>query len=166
MSHRRQILVVDDDQDVLAAVKDVLEDEGFAVATARNGMVALGAIDGGLRPGLIILDFMMPVMDGLTFRREQLARGDVAHVPVLGMTAHPHMTPVPGDQFDVMIKPVGARDLIDRVRALLGDVVVVPPSEDKAFAVARRRARFWRRVKILTPIILALAGLIRALAGR
>jgi CheY-like chemotaxis protein len=60
------VLVVDDDEGVRAVMASALEDDGWEVATATNGRSALEALQ-RQRPGLIILDLRMPVMDGLTF---------------------------------------------------------------------------------------------------
>src|SRR5262245_5143042 len=60
------VLVVDDDEGVRAVMASALEDDGWEVATATNGRSALEALQ-RWRPGLIILDLRMPVMDGLTF---------------------------------------------------------------------------------------------------
>src|SRR5688500_2048491 len=61
------LLVVDDDRDVLEALRDVLQDSGFLVLTAANGREALDLLDTGARPDLAIVDLMMPVMDGWAF---------------------------------------------------------------------------------------------------
>ena len=62
------VLVVDDDPDILATVEQILEIEGYAVLSARNGAEALSVLESS-RPDVIILDLMMPVMDGWEFRR-------------------------------------------------------------------------------------------------
>ena len=68
------VLVVEDDVDILRAIVQVLEDEGHAVRGAENGRVALAALraPGARPPCVILLDLMMPVMDGWAFRAEQL----------------------------------------------------------------------------------------------
>lgn len=63
----KYVLIVDDDDAVRDALKDVLEDEGHRVATAVNGADALAQLRGGERPDLVLVDHMMPVMDGPTF---------------------------------------------------------------------------------------------------
>jgi signal transduction histidine kinase/CheY-like chemotaxis protein len=65
---RRQILVVDDEPEVVALVREVLSESGFLVVTAKNGEEAL-ALAARQRPDLIVLDKLMPVMDGTTFVR-------------------------------------------------------------------------------------------------
>ena len=72
-SHRsrrvaRRVLVVDDDPDILDALSEILEVEGYRVQRARNGREALQRLEQGL-PDLVLLDLMMPVMDGWEFAR-------------------------------------------------------------------------------------------------
>ena len=72
-SHRsrrvaRRVLVVDDDPDILDALSEILEVEGYHVQRARNGREALQRLELGL-PDLVLLDLMMPVMDGWEFAR-------------------------------------------------------------------------------------------------
>src|SRR3954464_3541882 len=78
------ILVVDDDDAIRAVVREVLEDDGYAVCEATNGLEALDAID-RQRPSLVLLDMRMPVMDGWAFAAELRERG--IHVPIAVMTA-------------------------------------------------------------------------------
>jgi CheY-like chemotaxis protein len=82
-----RLLVVEDDDDVLEAYIDVLGDEGHEVVTARNGQEALDRLRSGLLPQIILLDLMMPVMDGFEFRAQQLADPAIAGVPVVVLTA-------------------------------------------------------------------------------
>lgn len=63
----RFILLVDDDEAVRDAIKDLLEDEGHRVVVASHGAEALDCLRAGTRPDVILLDHMMPVMDGPTF---------------------------------------------------------------------------------------------------
>jgi two-component system chemotaxis response regulator CheY len=64
----RLVLVVDDDPDILEALSEILEAEGYLVSRARNGQEALDRLEES-RPALILLDLMMPVMDGWEFAR-------------------------------------------------------------------------------------------------
>lgn len=78
------ILVVDDDQAILETVAEILADEGYAVATARNGAEALAAVE-RQRPHLVLLDRWMPVLDGPGFWRGLEQRG--LRLPIIAMTA-------------------------------------------------------------------------------
>ena len=83
-----RVLVVDDDYAVLDAIKDVLEDEGYEVTLAANGLEALKELRRGSPPCLILLDLMMPVMNGWEFRREQLQDSALSTIPTILITAH------------------------------------------------------------------------------
>ena len=91
MSHdggdRHIVLVVDDDQAVRDALRELLETEGYAVEEAADGRSALQRLQAGLRPSVILLDLMMPVMDGWDFRQAQLADPNLRDLPVLIITA-------------------------------------------------------------------------------
>lgn len=80
----RPILVVDDDPEILAMLRDFLEGEGLSVRTAGNGEEALSALD-EISPSLILLDMRMPVLDGWGFAERLRARP--ASYPVVVMTA-------------------------------------------------------------------------------
>ena len=78
------ILLVEDDFAIRETVADVLTGEGFEVACARDGADALRQLgDGSPPPGLILLDLMMPVMDGWSFRSAQREDPRLAAIPVV-----------------------------------------------------------------------------------
>ena len=79
----RRVLVVDDDPDILDALSEILEVEGYTVERARNGREALQRIEQAI-PDLVLLDLMMPVMDGSEFARN-LAPG--ARPPIIVLSA-------------------------------------------------------------------------------
>ena len=80
------VLVVDDDADILNSLTDLLVDEGMDILIASDGAAALAVLRQET-PSLIILDVMMPRMDGITFRLCQLADPRLASIPVLLMSA-------------------------------------------------------------------------------
>ena len=80
------VLVVDDDPDILDAICDILEGEGYRVARARHGLEALLRVEAE-RPALILLDLMMPVMDGVAFSHELRLRPAVRDVPIVVISA-------------------------------------------------------------------------------
>ena len=82
----RLILVVDDDRDIRETLQEILEYEGYGVATANNGADALTKARHE-HPRLILLDLFMPVMDGVEFRRHQLADPELAPIPVVVVSA-------------------------------------------------------------------------------
>lgn len=92
MSHERSgkgatILVVEDDADIRDTMTLVLEGEGFKVETASDGREALDALGRGLRPAIILLDLMMPVMDGWELNDELKRQRDLASIPVVFVSA-------------------------------------------------------------------------------
>ena len=84
-----RVLVVDDDDDIRAGLIEFLEDHGHSAVGAANGEEAIALLDpSNVLPCLIILDLMMPVMDGPTFRDEQRARPALANIPVIVVSAY------------------------------------------------------------------------------
>jgi CheY-like chemotaxis protein len=111
---RIRVLIVDDDRDIRKILGELLTEEGFAVEASWNGQTALARLQEGLRPDVIVLDIMMPAMDGLTFRSLQRKHADLADIPVVGLTAFP-----PSDaDFECLLKPVRFELLVDRIRRL------------------------------------------------
>ena len=86
MPEGRRVLVVDDDDIIRGFVSEALEDEGYDIRTAANGRHALNVLR-DWKPDLIVLDLMMPEMDGWTFRAEQRKLPDAADVPVVVLSA-------------------------------------------------------------------------------
>ena len=80
------ILVIDDDPDILEALSEILESEGFGIHQARNGLEALEVLE-PLHPDLILLDLMMPLMDGWEFAERIRRRPDLAQIPVIVLSA-------------------------------------------------------------------------------
>ena len=81
-----RVLVVDDDAAIRGFLLEVLTDEGYDPRVAGNGIEALDLLE-TWRPALILLDLRMPHLDGLGFRAAQLARPELAHVPVIVFSA-------------------------------------------------------------------------------
>lgn len=82
----KKILVVDDEEGIRALYGEELRDEGFIVQSAASGEEALAALD-SFSPDLIILDIMMPDMNGLTFM--QLVRTRFRDLPIILSSAYP-----------------------------------------------------------------------------
>lgn len=83
----RPILIVEDDSDLREMMEQLLTLEGYTAATAANGREALEYLRRAEAPELILLDLMMPVMDGWEFRREQERDPHLASVPVVVLSA-------------------------------------------------------------------------------
>ena len=86
---QRAILVVDDDASIREALSDLLGDEGYRVTTATNGAEALTLLRRPelLRPCVILLDLMMPVMNGQEFYAEQQRDPALARIPIVVISA-------------------------------------------------------------------------------
>ena len=103
------VLLVEDDAAIAGSLGEALREEGLEVATAQNGREALQVLRGGLRPSVILLDLMMPVMDGWDFRHEQLRDPALRDIPVVVVTATGFSPDTIRAQFgnvDLLPKPV------------------------------------------------------------
>ena len=113
------ILVVDDEAALVKVVRGYLEQEGYQTVSAANGREALFAARDH-KPDLIILDLMMPEMDGFEFMRQYQRVGSA---PIIALTARiDEMDKVLGLEMgadDYVTKPFSSRELVARVRALL-----------------------------------------------
>lgn len=85
-----RVLVVDDDPTIREVLCEALTMEGYEVRGAGNGREALDVMSRWL-PGLILLDLMMPELDGWGFREEQLRRGECRNIPVIVLSAARHL---------------------------------------------------------------------------
>ncbi|HET9594287.1 MAG TPA: response regulator transcription factor [Anaeromyxobacteraceae bacterium] len=112
-----RILVVEDDADIRQVMAEALESQGYEVALAPDGAVALRLARED-RPDLILLDLMMPRMDGWSFRRAQLADEALADIPVVVVSAVGPDRLATVDADEVMVKPFGLDALFDTVARL------------------------------------------------
>jgi two-component system response regulator MprA len=85
------ILLVEDDLDLRDALVESLREEGYAVDWAGDGVQALAYLRNGGRPGLILLDLMMPRMGGAEFRKVQRVDPKLRHLPVVLLSADARM---------------------------------------------------------------------------
>jgi CheY-like chemotaxis protein len=118
-----EIFIVDDDNDVRNALSELLEAEGFTVDGATNGREALARLRGGVHPAVILLDLMMPGMDGWDFRDEQLRDPKLASVPVVIVSAagfSPESIRVQFRPAAYVPKPIERAALLDVLREVVG----------------------------------------------
>lgn len=120
---RIPLLVVEDDEDIRSSLVQVLEEEGYDVAAAPNGRVALDALTGPERrlPRLILLDMMMPVLDGSGFMEQQSRTPELANIPVLILSASSaaQNAPRPPNLVTALLKkPFTLERLLTTVRGL------------------------------------------------
>ena len=106
------ILVVDDDADLRETVEQVLDDSGYDVTAVGSGQAALDQLKAGARPRLILLDLMMPEMNGWQFLERAQADSMLDAIPVVIMTARkaPDLQPSPSKQ--VLHKPFDSAALL------------------------------------------------------
>ena len=133
MPEAKKILVVDDEQQLALAVKIRLQSKGYQVVTAHDGRRALELIEQE-QPDLVLLDVLMPVMDGYSCLREINTKFGRGAIPVIILTARDRMK----DLFelegieDYIIKPFDHEDLLARVeralkRRVAGSATDKPP---------------------------------------
>ncbi len=109
------LAVVDDDTDLRETLGELLYEEGYDARLFENGRKALDFLRSGGRPKLILLDLMMPEMNGWQFREEQLRDGAISGIPVVVMTASRSLAEHPIDATEVLFKPVGLDQLLAAV---------------------------------------------------
>jgi CheY-like chemotaxis protein len=85
---KKLIFIVEDDQFILESLVELLTEEGYQVLAARNGQEAIDSLR-GLKdlPNLILLDLMMPIKDGVAFRKEQAEDPRLSSIPIVLMSA-------------------------------------------------------------------------------
>ena len=116
-TEERPILIVDDDHGVRGVLAQILEDEGHAVRTATNGRDALDKLRGSVKPCVILLDLMMPVMNGWEFMTQRQGEGDIAAIPVVVISADQGARAKAEaiGAVDCLEKPIDLNRLIDTV---------------------------------------------------
>lgn len=129
---RPKVLVVDDDAGIRETLVQILEWEGYDAVGLVDGQQALDHLrTATVLPALVLLDLMMPRMDGYTFRERQLADPRLAHIPVAVISAAPYL-PEKAQQLRVarfLNKPFDLTALLDFVRAVAGPAGAAPPSD-------------------------------------
>lgn len=115
------VLVIDDDPDIRETIVTILEMYGYRGETAGDGADALALLRAApLRPRLILLDLMMPRINGIEFRRAQLADPSIADIPVVLMTGAPTVSQDPTlAGLEVLVKPVNLRTIVARVESYM-----------------------------------------------
>ncbi len=154
-SNPERILVVDDSPDNLFLVQTILEEEGYVITLAEDGRTALKHIEQS-PPNLVLLDVMMPEMDGFEVTKRIRDNQTLPFIPILLITAHDHPSVVKGldsGADDFIRKPVEVDELLARVRSLLR----LKRAIDEREQIARQREEFvsWMAHDLRTPIVAA-----------
>lgn len=121
----KQILIVDDEQEVLDVVQLILELKGYSTLTAKSGSRCLETLD-QQQVDLILLDIMMPEVDGWEVLRQLKSRGKAGAIPVVILTAKTQsIDKMLGLKVfgvnDYVTKPFAKRDLLERIARVLGE---------------------------------------------
>ena len=117
-------LIVDDDRSIVDGLGEYLGADGYAVIGATNASEALALLDSGLRPDVIVLDLLMPGMDGWDFRTAQLNEPSLAEIPVLlvsasGFSRQTILTQLAVDEYLTKpLDPATVVSVLDRLRAI------------------------------------------------
>ena len=110
------VLIVEDDVELRDMMAQLLTLEGFVATAVANGHEALEYLRKGDRPDIILLDLMMPVMDGWEFRRKQQSAPTLATVPVVVLSALDHRRAAEVDAVAFLKKPLDFDRLLELVR--------------------------------------------------
>ncbi len=183
MSDNRPILVVDDDAKIVRLVRTYLEREGFAVVTAADGPAALDAVERH-RPALVVLDLMLPELDGRAVIRAVRRDEEAASIPILVLSARgttlDRIAGLEDGADDYLPKPFSPGELVLRVKAILrrtpaaaapGPGVHTPPPDrlshgDLALDRARHEVTVGGRQVTLTPVEFRLLAALLEADGR
>ncbi len=120
---RPRLLLVEDEEGIREPIGESLREDGFEVVTAANGLEALELLRNGQRPSAILLDLMMPVMDGWDFRHEQLADLSLRYIPVLIFSASgfsPETIRLQFGNVELIPKPVPYHELREALGRVCG----------------------------------------------
>lgn len=127
------ILIIEDDEGVGSSLAALLRDEGYDVVIATSGRSALDRLRNDPLPSLILLDLMMPEMDGIEFRVRQLADSRLASIPVIVISARPDVERRAKQLLvdDFLPKPMNFEELLHVVQNRAITVVGEQPTLEK-----------------------------------
>ena len=119
----KHVLLVEDDPELREALAQVLSDEGYRLSGVRNGLEAIRSLQDGDRPGVILLDLSMPVVNGWEFRIHQKRTPSMADIPVVVITAgHYSREEIAWlEPAAFLQKPIDLQRLLDTVRRYCGE---------------------------------------------
>ncbi|MFN8376076.1 MAG: response regulator transcription factor [Anaerolineae bacterium] len=118
-----KVLIIEDEETLANNIADKLRAEGFTVSTAGDGELGLEKIRGDQHPDLIVLDIMLPKLDGLSICRMVRHDPATAHIPIIMLTARgtevDKIIGLESGADDYLVKPFGLGEFLARVRALM-----------------------------------------------
>jgi CheY-like chemotaxis protein len=109
----KKVLIVDDEREIRESLEEFFQDEGFAVSTAANGAEALARLREAEAPCVVLLDLLMPVLDGNQVYQAMQQEPRLNQVPVIVMTSDPSRAP---SGLLIMKKPMNLTRLLSTVR--------------------------------------------------
>jgi CheY-like chemotaxis protein len=112
------VLIVEDDGALRSLIDQRLHVEGFAPISVPNGKEALLLLKAGIRVQVILLDLLMPVMDGWAFRKRQLEDPALAHIPVIAVSAADNMRSDELKAAAIFRKPVPIEQLVRTIHQI------------------------------------------------
>jgi CheY-like chemotaxis protein len=118
----RLVLIVEDEASIREVIREVLEDRGFRVMASANGVEALRMLD-WMRPDVVVLDLLMPVMHGWDFMESYVDKTDGQPIPIVVVSVNPAL-PRSFNRFGVrqiVAKPFDVDDLLDAVEQALSN---------------------------------------------
>ena len=173
MAHPAAILLVDDDVELCALLREYLGGHGYRVLSVHDGAAGLrSALDGGY--DIVILDVMLPVLDGFEVLRQLRLR---SNLPVIMLTAraeeHDRVQGFGDGVDDYLVKPFAAAELLGRIRAVLRRTTGVPASSAGPTRLGaltldtREREAYWDGVALgLTATEFAVLDMLARAGGR
>ncbi len=127
----KKVLVVDDNQDAINILSAILKKAGYAVGVAKDGLEALQKLNSDI-PALILLDVMMPKMDGYEVCKAIKTNPAISQIPILMISAKTDgVSQKRGLELgaaDYLMKPIQPNEILRKVRQYLGDDTTTPPS--------------------------------------
>jgi len=119
----KKLMIVDDDPDILITLRSIFEREGFEVFTVDSGMDCIKELERGFK-GVILMDIMMPFMDGWDTIREIIKEGFTEDVVISILTAkgtpdHEKMRGLESHIYDYIAKPFNVRELVSNVNNMI-----------------------------------------------
>lgn len=138
MPNNNRILLVDDEKDILEFLSYNLKKEGFVVATCTNGQAAIDKLK-DFKPNLIVLDVMMPGMDGIETCETIRANSENDHIIITFLTAraedYSQVAGLEAGADDYIYKPIKPKVLVSRVKALLRRKGLVNKLDEKVLVI-------------------------------